>query len=82
MMQLLESFTHIEGLIALLSAFATFATVITVAAPYFNNDKLAGRIKLVSSERDRLRAQQKATLDAGTVRLRDRKSGSMSSGVV
>ena len=82
MMQLLESFTHVEGLIALLAALATFATVVTVAAPYFENDKLAGRIKLVSSERDRLKAQQKATLDAGAVRLRDRKSGSMSSGVV
>jgi tight adherence protein C len=82
MLQLLDSFTHLEGLIALLSALAAFATVITIAAPYFDNDKLAGRIKLVASERDRLKAAQKAALDAGPVRLRDKKAGGVYLGMV
>ena len=82
MLQLLDSFTHVEGLIVLFSALATFATVITIAAPYLDNDKLEGRIKLVSSERDRLKAAQKATLDAGSVRLRDKRSGGMTSSLV
>ncbi len=80
--QLLDNITQVEGMIVVLSALATFATVITIASPYLENDKLSGRIKLVSSERDRLKAAQKLALEAGPVRLRERQASGMFSGMV
>ena len=72
MINLLSSLLHVEVLITALVGFAAFGTVLTIAAPYFENDKLSARIKLVSLERDRLRAQQKAQLAGGETKLRDR----------
>jgi tight adherence protein C len=72
-MQFFMGLMKIEVLITLFAAFAAFATVITIAAPFFENDKLAGRIKLVATERDKLKAAQRATLEAGRVNLRDTK---------
>ena len=46
--------------------------MLTIAAPYFENDKLGARIKGVSLERDKLRAQQKALLVTGEAKLRER----------
>ncbi len=83
MMQLLDSVMQVEGAIALFAALAAFATVLTIAAPFFENDKLQARTKLVTSERDRLRAQQKAALEAnGSGRLRDRKTSGVYSRLV
>ncbi len=63
-----------EVLFAIFMSLAAFATVLTVAAPYFENDKLGSRIKAVSVERDKLRAQQKAQLagNSSEARLREK----------
>ena len=72
MMNLISSLLQIEVLITALVGFAAFGTVLTIAAPYFENDKLGARIKGVSLERDKLRAQQKALLVTGEAKLRER----------
>lgn len=73
-MSFISSLLQVETVITLLTALAVFGTVISLASPYFNGDKLQGRIKLVTQERDRLKAQQKAQLNStGEVRLRERK---------
>jgi tight adherence protein C len=72
MMNLISSLLQIEVLITALVGFAAFGTVLTIAAPYFENDKLGARIKGVSLERDKLRAQQKALLVNGEAKLREK----------
>jgi tight adherence protein C len=72
MMNLISSLIQIEVLITALVGFAAFGTVLTIAAPYFENDKLGARIKGVSLERDKLRAQQKALLINGEAKLREK----------
>jgi tight adherence protein C len=74
MMQLVASLFQLENMITILAAAATFATVITIAAPFFENNKLAARTQIVSTERDKLKAAQRASFDASASRLRDNKS--------
>jgi tight adherence protein C len=66
-----------DVLVAILVSVAAFFTALTVAMPFFETDTLGNRIKAVSVERDKLRAQQKIQLASGSeTRLRDKpKSG-------
>ncbi len=82
MMNLIASFFQIEVMITALVGFAAFGTVLTIAAPYFEGDKLGARIKGVSLERDKLRAQQKAMLVNGETRLRERPKRTLVAQVV
>ncbi len=61
-----------EQLFAMLIGVAAFATVLTIAAPFFQNDKLRARMKSVSTERERLKALSRASLSQGEGRLRER----------
>jgi tight adherence protein C len=74
MVDVIVSLFQPEALFAIFISLAAFATVLTVAAPYFESDNLGARIKAVSVERDKLRAQQKAMLasNANDVRLREK----------
>lgn len=72
MLNLVTNLFQIEVLITALVGFAAFGTVLTIAAPYFESDKLSARIKGVSLERDKLRAQQKAQLINGEAKLREK----------
>jgi tight adherence protein C len=74
MFAILDSLLDPQRLIILLIAVAVFATILTVASPLVEGDKLRGRLKLVAGERDRLRAQHKANLQAET-KLRERNKG-------
>ena len=74
MFAILDSLLDPQRLIILLIAVAVFATILTVAAPLVEGDKLRGRLKLVAGERDRLRAQHKINLQTET-RLRERNKG-------
>jgi tight adherence protein C len=74
MFDILDSLLDPQRLIILLIAVAVFATILTVAAPLVEGDKLRGRMKLVSGERERLRAQHKATLQSET-KLREKPKG-------
>lgn len=76
MVQFIYSLMQPEVLFTLLVGLAVFGTVVTVASPLMASDKLRGRIKSVSVERDKLRAQQRALLEAGSARLRERPKGS------
>lgn len=77
MLSLIENLFRVEVLITALVGFAAFGTVLTIAAPYFEGDKLGDRIKGVSAERDKLRAQQKAQLSGGEARLREQAKRSL-----
>src|SRR6185295_13723631 len=72
MLNFIENLFQIEIVITALVGFAAFGTVLTIAAPYFEGDKLSARIKGVSVERDKLRAQQKAQLAGGEAKLREK----------
>jgi tight adherence protein C len=71
-----------ELLVTLLCALAAFAAVLSVVAPMLQNDPLKARMKTVSIERDRLKAQQRARLAGGDVRLRDNRDGGVARQVV
>ncbi len=79
MVGLITSLLQIEIMITVLVALATFGTVLTIAAPLLEGDKLKSRIKGVTEERDRLRQQMKAQLSGSDTRLREKpKSGLIS----
>ncbi len=74
-MQMLQTLFQVETIITMLAALAAFAAVVTLAAPMLETDKMSERMKSVSTERDKLRAAQKAALELGTTnRLREKKA--------
>lgn len=57
-----------------IAAVAMFATVMTIAAPAFSNDKLATRLKAVANRREELRKRSRAALEGDTkksIRVKD-----------
>jgi tight adherence protein C len=56
-----------------LACVATFATVLTLAGPVFDNDKLTSRLKSVSNRREELRKKSRAALDGEkkSIRVQD-----------
>jgi tight adherence protein C len=72
MMQTLASLLTIETMVIMLVGVAAFGTVVTVAAPYFDNDKLRSRMKGVLDEKERLRNAQRVALSGGEARLREK----------
>ncbi len=79
MMQMIEALLEVQNAVTLLIAVSAFATVLTVASPYMQGDKMRARMKNVTSERERLRAQQRAALGqkAEPSRLRERPKGTL-----
>ncbi len=73
MLNFVISLLQIETMVTILIGMAAFATVLTVAAPMMETDQLKTRMKAVSQERDRLRAQQRVQLVGNESKLRDRK---------
>jgi tight adherence protein C len=72
MLQTFASLLTIETMIIMLVGVAAFGTVVTVAAPYFENDKLRSRMKGVLDEKERLRNAQRIALSGGEARLREK----------
>ncbi len=72
MIELVGSLMQVEMIITILVGMAAFATVLTVASPFFETDQLQARMKSVGQERDKLRAAQRAQLMANDVKLRDK----------
>jgi tight adherence protein C len=72
MMEYIKVLIQVESIITILIALAAFGTVVTFAAPFFEGDKLKGRMKGVVEERDRLRAAQRVQLSGGEARLREK----------
>ena len=82
MFQSLSTFLEPETLITLLVAVAAFAAVLSAAAPLLENDPLKARMKLVTVEKERLRAQQKLKAASGEVRLRDTRNAGVAKSFV
>jgi tight adherence protein C len=79
MVETLTTLLELQNIITILIAVSAFATVLTVASPYMQTDKLRSRVKNVTTERERLRAQHRATLGqkAEAGRLRERPKGTI-----
>jgi tight adherence protein C len=71
-----------ETMITLLIAMAAFATVLTIAAPFMKNDELRRRMKIVSAERNSLRAGQRSRLTGKESKLRDTRQGRVTGQIV
>ncbi len=82
MFEIMKNLLQVEVMITILTGMAAFATILTVAAPLFDNDKLKVRMKQVGQERDKLRANQRATLMAGENKLRDKPKTDLASQLV
>lgn len=81
MLHSLTGLLQVETLVTLLFALAAFAAVLSAASPFMENDALKDRMRAVSKERDKLRAEQKKA-NAGDVRLRDNRNASLAKGLV
>jgi tight adherence protein C len=76
---LVESIMKPQFMVMVLASIATFVTVLTVAMPVFQRDKMGQRMKVMATERDKMRAQRLAELskDSGSGRLRQTPKGFM-----
>ncbi|ATN32474.1 type II secretion system protein [Rhizobium sp. ACO-34A] len=62
------SLTNPSLIIAVLVAIAVFATLYTIAIPLFERGNLDKRMKAVSTEREQIRARERARMNAETAR--------------
>jgi tight adherence protein C len=53
-----------QMLVALCAAIAVFSAIVVVAWPYLARDELTNRMRQISSERERIRARERAKLEA------------------
>jgi tight adherence protein C len=67
---LIQTLLSRQTLLAALVAIATFATILTVAMPLFETDRLSRRMKVIASERERIRARERDRLKESKVSLR------------
>lgn len=79
MVDFLHSLLEAQNLITILVGLAAFGTVLTLAAPMFQTDKLKARMKSVTGERERLRSQHRSAVGAkpGEFRLREKPRGAL-----
>jgi tight adherence protein C len=82
MLQIVSSLLTIETLIIVFVALAAFGTVVTVVSPFFDGDKLKGRMKSVLDEKERLRQAQRAQLAGNESRLREKHKANLYSQIV
>lgn len=76
MLDFVQSMLQAETMVVIFASLAAFATIFSITAPLFADDKLAARTKFVTSERAQLKAAQRAALEAKSdvAKLRDRQS--------
>jgi tight adherence protein C len=60
--EILQQYLTVRFAISALTAIAVVATMITLATPFLGDDRLAKRMKGVSSERERIRLRERASL--------------------
>jgi len=79
MMDILELIVTPQIGIMLLASVAVFATVVSIALPAVSRDKTATRMKVMATERDRMRVSRVAELNGGDrSKLRHTSKGLMS----
>ncbi len=76
MIDQLAQLLELRNAVTLLVAISVFVTILTLAAPIMQGDKLRARMKSVSNERQRMRAGRTADLQQ-TSRLRERPKGTV-----
>ncbi len=67
---LIQTLLSRQTILAALVAIATFATILTVAIPLFETDRLGRRMKIIASERERIRARERERLNESKISLR------------
>ncbi len=79
MFDLVDSFMKPQTVVMLLASVATFITVLTVAMPMLQRDRMGQRMKVMATERDKMRLQRLADLakDGQGGRLRQAPKGFM-----
>ena len=77
MYDLLQLLINRQAIMAILVAVATFATILTVAIPLLETDKLGRRMKVVASERERIRARERERLKESKISLRQQPKAYM-----
>ncbi|NIJ40777.1 tight adherence protein C [Parvibaculum indicum] len=75
MLQTFDALLTLENVVMLLTAMAAFATIVTLALPLFDQDKLDTRMKAVASEREAMRARAREQLANERTRLRSTPKG-------
>ncbi|MCP4182093.1 MAG: type II secretion system F family protein [Hyphomicrobiales bacterium] len=67
-----------QAMIAIFTAIAVFATIVTVTMPMLKSDELTSRMKTAALERDKIRARERARLTVEkNVKLRQESDGIM-----
>ena len=79
MIDLIEAWLKPQLMVMLLAAVATFVTVLTIAMPVLSRDRTAQRMKVMATERDKMRASRLAELQKESQggRLRQTPKGFM-----
>ncbi|MBU1210581.1 MAG: type II secretion system F family protein [Alphaproteobacteria bacterium] len=62
MMEFIDTIMRPQFIITLLAAVSAFATVLTIAIPIMSTDRMSQRMKVMATERDKMRAQRMAEL--------------------
>ena len=79
MTDMAEFVTRPEFIITMLAAISAFATVLTIALPLLERDRIGQRMKVMAIERDKMRASRLAEISTkdGKVALRQAPKGYM-----
>lgn len=80
MMDFIELIMRPQLLVMAAAAIAAFATVLTIAMPMLERDRMGQRVRVMATERDKLRATRLADLkkkDGGSAKLRQAPKGFM-----
>lgn len=79
MLDFVEMIMRPQLVVTVLAAVATFATVLTLALPLLSRDRTQQRMRVMATERDKMRAARMADFakDGGTARLRQVNKGFM-----
>jgi tight adherence protein C len=62
MMEFIDMVMRPQFVVTFLAAISAFATVLTIALPIMSNDRINQRMKVMATERDKMRAQRMADL--------------------
>jgi tight adherence protein C len=79
MMEFIELIMRPQVLVMTAAAIATFATVLTITLPILERDRMGQRVRVMATERDKLRAARLADLkkEPGATKLRKAPKGFM-----
>jgi tight adherence protein C len=64
MMEIVETIMRPQLLVTMLAALSAFATVLTIALPILNRDRMSQRMKVMAIEREKMRAARISDLNA------------------